>query len=83
MIPFGLIRLEARDGVPRREWRLIFRCISDLLFGLEALRPIGGALQYGSLTTNAESSGETAHETGKYFYDDFSELEWLAKENWL
>jgi hypothetical protein len=47
---------------------LIFRDILDLLPRVEGSGgPIGRILQNGSLTTNAEKSGETAHATGKYF----------------
>jgi hypothetical protein len=59
---------------------LIFRDIPDLLRA-EGLRgPIGRILQNGSLTTNAEKSGETAHATGKYFLFDFSALDLAGRD---
>jgi hypothetical protein len=60
----------------QRESTLIFRDIPDLLLRVEAFRgPIGRILQNGSLTTNAEKSGETAHAMGKYFLFHFSALD--------
>jgi hypothetical protein len=60
----------------QRESTLIFRDIPDLLSRREGLRgPIGRILQNGSLTTNAEKSGETAHATEKYFLFHFSALD--------
>src|ERR1700704_622511 len=73
---FVFIDFGRQEEAPRHELTLIFRCISGFLPGLEALRSIEGALQYGSPTTNAESGRETAQEMWKYFPSLSRDITW-------